>query len=235
MRQMLTHVNMPRQETKQTSGEYFRDLPSWTVINRAEQIQKPCWYFFNSHQNKAKTTRQFHVLTCNHFKLLFLGLQATPISPTILGCQLSAPMHLSMHHQKSASVCPRHANTGTPASANAAATSFCVETTLQAQHRISAPRSISVSISTYFTTKTVEKLPSEWKKTKDTQCSSLPHTAPQDVYKQRSLHLAGVSHCVFFCEGQTNQEFPDWPNRFPGGQKQPVWCFLCKSQWSRQN
>jgi hypothetical protein len=43
---------------------------------------------------------------------------------TMLGCQLSATRHFSMHHQKSSSVSPFHANTGIPASTRAAATSF---------------------------------------------------------------------------------------------------------------
>jgi len=43
---------------------------------------------------------------------------------TMFGCQLSVWMHLSMHHQKSSSDSPFHANTGYPASARAAATSF---------------------------------------------------------------------------------------------------------------
>ena len=44
---------------------------------------------------------------------------------TILGCQLSLFKHFSMAHQKSSSDSPFHENTGTPASASAAATSFC--------------------------------------------------------------------------------------------------------------
>ena len=47
---------------------------------------------------------------------------------TMFGCQLSVWMHLSMHHQKSSSDSPFHANTGYPASARAAATSFYTRT-----------------------------------------------------------------------------------------------------------
>lgn len=47
-----------------------------------------------------------------------------PSSNIIFGCQFSAFTHLSMHHQKSSSVSPRHAKIGKPASAKAAATSF---------------------------------------------------------------------------------------------------------------
>lgn len=47
-----------------------------------------------------------------------------PSSKIILGCQFSAFTHLSILHQKSSSVSPRHANIGNPASARAAATSF---------------------------------------------------------------------------------------------------------------
>ena len=49
-----------------------------------------------------------------------------PSSKTIFGCQLSAEIHRSIHHQKSSSVSPRHAKTGMFLSAKAAATSFCV-------------------------------------------------------------------------------------------------------------
>lgn len=40
-----------------------------------------------------------------------------------------------MHHQKSSSVWPRHAKTGMPTAAKAAATSFCVEKMLHADQR----------------------------------------------------------------------------------------------------
>ena len=47
----------------------------------------------------------------------------------MLGCQASDDTHLSMHHQKSSSDSPRQANTEKPASAIAAATSFCNDVT----------------------------------------------------------------------------------------------------------
>lgn len=50
-----------------------------------------------------------------------------PSSNIIFGCQFSVLIHLSMHHQKSSSVSPRHANMGKPASAKAAATSFLIK------------------------------------------------------------------------------------------------------------
>lgn len=43
---------------------------------------------------------------------------------TMFGCQLSALIHFSMHHQKSASDSPFQAKIGYPPSARAAATSF---------------------------------------------------------------------------------------------------------------
>ena len=53
-----------------------------------------------------------------------------------------------MHHQYSSSVSPFQANTGTPASAMAAAAWSWVEKMLQEHQRTSAPRATSVSIST---------------------------------------------------------------------------------------
>lgn len=94
---------------------------------------------------------------------------------TILGCQMSAPTHRSIHHQKSSSDSPLHANTAVPeghsgviikrrvkqkeqtnqlaqavapCSATAAATAFWVEKMLQAAQRHWAPSVVKVSIST---------------------------------------------------------------------------------------
>ena len=53
-----------------------------------------------------------------------------------------------MHHQYSSSVSPFQANTGMPASAIAAAAWSCVEKMLHEHQRTSAPRAVSVSIST---------------------------------------------------------------------------------------
>ena len=54
----------------------------------------------------------------------------------------------SVHHQYSSSVSPFQANTGTPAAAIAAAAWSWVEKMLQDAQRTSAPRAVSVSIST---------------------------------------------------------------------------------------
>ena len=54
----------------------------------------------------------------------------------------------SEHHQYSSSVSPFQAKTGTPASAIAAAAWSWVEKMLQEHQRTSAPRAVSVSIST---------------------------------------------------------------------------------------
>ncbi len=54
----------------------------------------------------------------------------------------------SVHHQYSSSVSPFQAKTGTPASAMAAAAWSCVEKMLQEAQRTSAPRAVSVSMST---------------------------------------------------------------------------------------
>ena len=54
----------------------------------------------------------------------------------------------SVHHQYSSSVSPFQANTGTPASAMAAAAWSWVEKMLQLAQRTSAPSAVSVSIST---------------------------------------------------------------------------------------
>ena len=53
-----------------------------------------------------------------------------------------------MHHSYSASVSPFHANTGTPASAMAAAAWSWVEKMLQEDQRTSAPSAMSVRMST---------------------------------------------------------------------------------------
>ena len=53
-----------------------------------------------------------------------------------------------MHHQYSSSVSPFHAYTGTPRLATAAAAWSWVEKMLHEHQRTSAPRNVSVSIST---------------------------------------------------------------------------------------
>lgn len=93
---------------------------------------------------------------------------------TMLGCQVCAATHRSIHHQKSSSDSPLQANTAvpegqsrwslkeklsgkqmsraaqtvTPRSASAAATAFWVEKMLQAAQRHWAPNTDRVSIST---------------------------------------------------------------------------------------
>jgi len=83
---------------------------------------------------------------------LFLHVSnvASPAASTIrsgppLGPQSRA---LSVHHQYSCSVSPFQTNTAQLSRAMAAATWSCVEKMLQEQHLTSAPRAVSVSMST---------------------------------------------------------------------------------------
>ena len=78
-----------------------------------------------------------------------IWVRSPPSSRIMFGRQPSGPKIVcSIHHQASSSVSPFHANTGTPAAAMAAAAWSWVEKILQDDQRTSAPRSVSVSIST---------------------------------------------------------------------------------------
>jgi len=72
-----------------------------------------------------------------------------PSSRIMFGSQPSGPRSVcSMHHQKSASLMPFQAKTGTPVAAMAAAAWSWVENTLQEDQRTEAPSAVNVSIST---------------------------------------------------------------------------------------
>ena len=60
---------------------------------------------------------------------------------TIFGCHPSQLIHLSIHHQKSSSVSPFHAKMENPASASAAATSFCKYKTKAVKNHLNCEKS----------------------------------------------------------------------------------------------
>ena len=76
-------------------------------------------------------------------------VRSPPSSRIMFGTQPSGPRTVcSMHHQNSSSDSPFQANTGTPASATAAAAWSWVEKMLQDDQRTVAPSAVSVWIST---------------------------------------------------------------------------------------
>merc|ERR1719189_177255 len=72
------------------------------------------------------STIPFSILNTAGYFLTMTWVASPPSSRIMFGCQDSSEMVLSMHHQKSSSLSPLQANTGMPASARAAATSFWV-------------------------------------------------------------------------------------------------------------
>lgn len=74
---------------------------------------------------RSKFDKPFTSLKAAGYFLSIKCVASPPSSKIKLGCQFSAFKALSIHHQKSSSVSDFHPNTGKPASAKAAAISFC--------------------------------------------------------------------------------------------------------------